>query len=330
MDAWFVWTIIFLVIALLMYAGSFFVIKEKSVVIRTNQGRYGDETKTNIIPVRSKFRQIILVPLALALITFMVSCWVIVGTNQVGIFTSMGAPYAATDNGFEFKKPWAKKTEFDGSRQFLRFCGKGNNEEDADKKEYPAVNVRIDGNAKADICGNIAWKMRATTPEERKQAISLFREYKVFERVTRNLVYANTKVVMNKVLGTQNPLIPEKNMTVAQINERTLIELRSELNGAVIIEAADISVPDYDPNTDSAIEADLAQKAKTTLAQEKERTNTAEAAANAAIDDSIADPKVLVNKCLDIAKELGYNPGLCMVSGNSGMILDGSALNKKP
>jgi hypothetical protein len=242
----------------------------------------------------------------------------------------MGAPYDATDNGFELKRPWAIKTEFDGSRQFLRFCGKGNNEEDADKKEYPAINVRIDNNAKADICGTIAWKMRATTAEERRQAIALFKEYKVFERVTRNLVYANAKVVMNEVLGNQNPLIPEKNMTVAQINKQTFTELGSELNGSVVIEAVDIAVPDYDPQTDEAIAADLAQKAKTSLAKEKEKTNVAEAAANAAIDDSIADPKVLVNKCLDIAKELGYSPGLCMVSGNSGMILDGSALNKKP
>lgn len=321
MDAWLIWAIIWLTIAAIL----FFVVSRFFAEIKT----YGHgSSQTKIYPKRA-IKRLALIPLGLFFIFLFQSTYVIVGTNQVGIFTSMGRPYDATDNGWEWKKPWAKKTEFDGARQFLRFCGDGNNDTDPDKKIYPKVSTKIDGNAKADICGVIAWQMKATTKEEKQNAINLFKDYRVFERVTTNLVYSNLKVAVAAALAKLNPLVPERNMTVAQINDNILAELRNQFNGSVVIQAADISVPDYDPQTDEAIAADLAQKAKTNLEKEKELTNAAASRANAAIVTSIQDPKVLINKCLDIAKELGYNPGLCMISG-SDVLLDGSALNKKP
>jgi len=240
----------------------------------------------------------------------------------------MNAAYTATDNGFEMKRPWAKRTEFDASRQFLRFCGDGNGEEDPDKKVYPKVHLRIDGNATADICGTVTWQMKAVTPAEKANAIALFKDYKVFERVTANLVYPNVRQILNTVLATQNPLVPEKNKSVSTINTETLSALKTEFNGSVIILAADIAPPDYDPKTDDAISADLAQKALTALAVEKKKTNEAESAANDAIKVSVQDPMILLNKCLDIAKQLNYNPGLCLM-GSGSVILPGDAFSKK-
>lgn len=320
MDAWFIWFFVWLVIAILVY----FVVSRFFKAVHTYR-RYPSQTTTY---PRRLVKKLALIPLVLAAFCLLQSTYVIVNTNQVGIFTSMGRPYDATDNGWEFKQPWAKKTEFDGARQFLRFNGDGNNEDDADKKVYRRVSTKIDGNAKADISGVIAWQMKATSEEEKKNAIQLFKDYRVFERVTNNLVYSNLKVAIGSALANLNPLIPEKNLTVAQINDKVLTELRNQFNGSIVIQAADISVPDYDAQTDEAIAADLAQKAKTSLEKEKELTNAAASRANAAIVTSIQDPQVLINKCLDIAKELGYNPGLCMMSGN--ILVDGSALNKKP
>lgn len=320
MDAWFIWFFVWLVIAILVY----FVVSRFFLEVLT----YNSHPKPTTTYPRRLVKKLALIPLVLAAFSLFQSTYVIVNTNQVGIFTSMGRPYDATDNGWEFKQPWAKKTEFDGARQFLRFNGDGNNDTDPDKKVYRRVSTKIDGNAKADISGVIAWQMKATTEEEKKNAIQLFKDYRVFERVTNNLVYSNLKVAIGSALASLNPLIPEKNLTVAQINEKILLELKNQFNGSIVIQAADISVPDYDDQTDAAIAADLAQKAKTSLEKEKELTNAAASRANAAIVTSIQDPQVLINKCLDIAKELGYNPGLCMMSGN--ILVDGSALNKKP
>jgi len=320
MDGWFVLMLVALGLVGLINLGSF---------LASETGTYKKDGKTLTYNPRRATRKAALIPVALAGFFLLMSMWVIVGTNQVGIFTSFAAPYAATDNGFELKRPWAKKTEFDGSRQFLRFCGNGNNDEDLDKRQYPGVNTKIDGNAKATLCGTIAWQMKATTDEEKQQAIELFRQYKTFERVSTNLVYPGLKVAIGKALANLNPLIAEKNMSVADINEDVLGALKTQVSGSLQVLTADIAPPDYDDDTDKAIAADLAQKAKTSLAGEKEKTNIAEAKANGAIDDSIQDPKVLVNKCLDIAKELGYNPGLCMMSSGAGIILPGDAVAKK-
>lgn len=320
MDGWFVWMLIALGVAGLVWLGSF-------AAPTTSTTKVGGKMVT--YSPRKATRKAAWIPVGIAGFFLLMSMWVIVGTNQVGIFTSFKAPYTATDNGFETKLPWAQKTEFDGSRQFLRFCDKGNNDEDLDKRVYPGVNTKIDGNAKATLCGTIAWQMKVKTDEEKQQAIELFRQFKTFERVSTNLVYPGLKVAIGSSLAELNPLVSDKNLTVAQINERVLKAMKEQVSGTLQILTADIAPPDYDEQTDAAIAADLAQKAKTSLAAEKEKTNAAEARANGAIDDSIQDPKVLINKCLDIAKELGYNPGLCMMTGNNGMILDGSALNKK-
>lgn len=245
---------------------------------------------------------------------FALSCFVIVGTNKIGIFTEAGAAYTAENNGFELKRPWGIKTEFDASKQFLRFCGTGNADEDPDKKEFPAINVKIDGNAKADVCGVIGWQMKAGTDAEKLNAIQLFKDYKQFERVTKNLVYPSTAKTLNIVLANHNPLDAAKNMSIKDMNENLLSALKPEFGNSIFILSVDVRIPDkgYDDITDNAIAESLAQKAKTQIAKEKELTNKAESAANAAIVASIQNASVLINKCLDIAKENGTNPGLCM------------------
>lgn len=252
--------------------------------------------------------------LAVGVTFFVTSCFVIVGTNKIAIFTETGAAYTAENNGFEWKRPWGIKTEFDASKQFLRFCGTGNNAEDPDDKEFPQINVKIDGNAKADVCGTIAWQMKAGTPEEKLNAIQLFKDYKQFERVTKHLVYPSVAKTLGIVLKNHNPLVEEKNMSIADMNDDLLSALKPEFGNSIFIISVDVRIPDkgYDDITDNAIAESLAQKAKTQIAKEKELTNKAESAANAAIVSSIKDESVLINKCLDIARENGTNPGLCM------------------
>lgn len=303
MDAWFIWALGFMGVFGIMQVAAFFVKKETTVTI---------DRKSHTYTPRKSVRKASFIPLAIAVFLIAMASWTIVSTNTVGIFTSAGRPYAATDNGLESKRPWAKKTELDASRQFLRFCGEGNNEEDLDKKLYPKINIKIDGNASATICGTIGWQMKATTKAEKEKAVELFKEFKSFPRVSENLVYAKTRVAIATALATQNPLVPEKNKTVATMNTDVATALRASLGDHVELQSVDLDVPAYDAKTTSAIEADLAQKALTSLAIEKEKTNAAEARANAAIVTSIQDARVLVNKCLDIAKELNRDPGLCM------------------
>lgn len=268
------------------------------------------------------------IPLFIAVVCTTIASVATISTNHVGIFTEAGRPYAITENGFQTKRPWSKVTELDGSRQFLRFCGKGNDESDPDKKLYPEIATKIDGNAKATICGVVGWQMLVKSESDKSRALMLFKDFKAFNRITDNHVYPAVKEAIHKVMKDHNPLMPDKNLSIALINERVMVELKAALGDSLVVMSSDISVPDYDEVTDRAIAEDLAQKAKTLLAVEKQKTNAAEAIANNQIVKSIQDATVLINKCLDFSKEMGYAPGLCMMSGNSG-ILPSDAFTKK-
>jgi regulator of protease activity HflC (stomatin/prohibitin superfamily) len=260
-----------------------------------------------------------------AIFLFIMSLFVVVGTNQVGIMTSFGKPQSAHSNGFHGKAPWEIKTEFDGTRQFLRFNGKGNNEEDLDKKEFPCIQVKLEGQATACLNGVVSWQMRAGTDAERKNAVELFKTYRTFERLTKNFVYSSSRVALGKVFANHNPLVEEKNQSLGQLNQLSLDELRREFDSELNIMSVDLAVPDYDEATDQSISNVQAQKAKTRLAAEEELTNAAKSKANKALQESLKDPAVNQANCIQAAKETGKEPGFCMMGGGSVIVDAGGA-----
>lgn len=264
----------------------------------------------------------------LALFLFIMSLFVVVGTNQVGIMTAFGKPQSAHSNGFHGKAPWEIKTEFDGTRQFLRFNGKGNNEEDLDRKEFPCIQVKLDGQATACLNGVISWQMKAGTEAEKKNAVELFKTYRTFDRLTKNFVYSSSRVALGKVFAVHNPLIEEKNQSLGELNRLSLDELGREFSGELNIMSVDLAVPDYDDATDKSISDVQAQKAKTRLASEEEATNAAKSKANKALQESLKDPAVNQANCIQAAKETGKEPGFCMMGGGSSVIVDAGGGSK--
>lgn len=263
----------------------------------------------------------------IAVFLFAMSCFVVVGTNKVGIMTDAGKPRNAYSNGFHLKKPWAIKTEFDGTRQFLRFDGAGNNEDTLDKKVFPCVKVKLDGQATACLSGTVAWQMKADTAQEKENAKALFKNYRTFDRLTKNFVYSTSRVAFGVVFAKHNPLVDDKNQPLSKLNSMSLDELKTEFNGELNILSVDLAVPDYDEATDKSISDVQAQKAKTRLADEEEMTNKAKAKANAALEASVQDPRVNQANCIQAAKETGKEPGYCMMGGGS-TIVDTGGSNK--
>jgi hypothetical protein len=257
---------------------------------------------------------------SVALGCFVMSLFVIVGTNKVGIMVEAGKPTEAYSNGFHLKKPWAEKAEFDGTRQFLRFGGDGNNETDLDKKVFPKIEVKLDGQAKAWISGTIAWQMRAGTEDEKKNAVELFKTYRTFERLTTNLVNASARKAIGEVFSKHNPLDSTKNQSQSELNSMALQQLQKEFDGELIIVSVDLAVPDYDDQTDAALSAMQAQKAKTSLAQEELLTNQAKAAANKALEAAGLSPLINQANCIQVAKENHNEPGYCMMIGATPII----------
>lgn len=277
--------------------------------------------------VRDVLGGIVVLVAGIAVLLFAMSIFVVVGTNKVGIMTEAGKPTNAYSNGAHFKKPWAIKTEFDGTRQFLRFDAKGNDADTLEKKVFPCIKVKLDGQSTACLSGTVAWQMKADTKAEKENAVQLFKTYRTFERLTNNFVYSTSRVAFGTVFANHNPLVDEKNQSLSQLNELSLAALKKEFSIDLNVMSVDLAVPDYDDTTDKSIADVQAQKAKTRLANEEEETNIAKAKANAALEKSVQDPRVNQANCIQAAKEMGKEPGYCMMGG-SNVIVDTGGSNK--
>lgn len=340
MDAWFVFCLIFLFLTMVALGirskakdpGAFSVERPEinSSYVRDSWDREKEKyekRREGILAFRSLMNGIFGALGSITVFCLAMSCFVIVGTNQVGIMTSFSKPQTAHSNGFAGKTPWQIKTEFDGTQQFMRFEGDGNNDEDLDKKTFPRIEVKLDGQAKAWISGTIAWQMKAGTAAEKANAVELFKTYKTFERLTKNLVNASAKKSIGEVFAHHNPLDPAKNQSLGELNKMALEQLRKEFGTGLTIVSVDLRVPDYDDQTDNAISSMQAQKAETNKAEELLKTNRAKAAANAALEASVQNPAVNVANCIQAAIQMGKEPGFCLM-GSGSVIVNSSGQQK--
>jgi hypothetical protein len=255
---------------------------------------------------------------------FTLSCFTRVGTNQIGIMNSFGRPVDALSNGVHPKSPWETKVEFDASRQFLRFQERGNGKETHSEKVFPAFKVRIANNAGAEVWGVVTWQMRADTPEEKLQAVQLYRQYRTFERLNDNYVAQSTQAVLLATFADVNPLVPDKNPSFAELSVTTERHLRELVGAQLDVISVQLTFVDYDDKTDDAIKSVQAQIAKTAEETQRQKTNEAAARAAAALGSTAQGPPpseaVLINKCLDIAQALGKEPGYCFIRGATPII----------
>lgn len=246
------------------------------------------------------------------------SSFSIVSTNKIGFVTQLGRPVDAYDNGWVWKAPWQNMPEqFDAARQFMRFDGQGNNEDDIDKKVFPCIEVKLDGQAKACVKGVISWQMKAETVEQKSNALALFKTYRSFDRLTRDFVYSSSRKALGEVFSHHNPLVETKNQSLGELNTMAMKQLVAEFNNELTITSVDLAVPDYDEKTDESISALQAQKAKTLLATEEQATNEAKNTANKKLLESLKDPSVNVANCIQAAIQLNKEPGYCLMGGGS-------------
>lgn len=258
----------------------------------------------------------ILVICALVLTAF--SSFTIVGTNKIGILTSFAKPVDAVDNGFTAHEPWVKVVEFDASRQYLRFQGKGNDKDaDDDKKEWATIPVKMEGEAKANVTVVVAWQMKASTAEQKKQAIDLYRNYKTFARLTENYVAANARSAAQKTYDRINPLVTGKNPTFAAISDTMLNEMKGLVGSEIEIISVQVTDADYDDKTDESIKAMQSEFAKTTLAEQQKITNQKVSEANAALVNALND-LILKDACIKGNTAAGLNSGSCLQPGWGG------------
>jgi regulator of protease activity HflC (stomatin/prohibitin superfamily) len=250
---------------------------------------------------RGRGKRVTIAALAVALLSFLLGCFTIVGTRQLAIVTTFGRPTGVSlNNGFHAKWPWQMTHQMDVAIQIDKYVKESNHDE--------RIMVRLGNQSTAWADVSIRWQLKQPAAPE------LFQQYKTFDNVRVNLIERNLSVALNEVFAAFNPLDPQ-NLDVSplpNLARRAADIMRKDVGGQVDI--FDINVPtiQYDQGTEDKINQLNQQRAQTSIAVESQRTAEAQAKANEILSRSISnDPNVVVQNCITAAINKGISPLGC-------------------
>jgi regulator of protease activity HflC (stomatin/prohibitin superfamily) len=232
-----------------------------------------------------------------AAIFVLLASWNPVGTQDIGIVTSFGQPVGHLSPGANFTAPWDQVTPMDEAIQVTDYEGPN------------CVQIRIADQQTACADAAIRWRINPAAAD------SLFRNYKNSTAgVTNGLITPELDNTANLVFADYDPVgllnspVPPGqpgNPTVPQLAQQVQAQLTSKVGSDVTIISLFIPKITYDQTVQARLNAVLAQKADTLVAQQAEQTATDQAAANRALAGSVSnDPMVLVSRCLDYLETL--------------------------
>ncbi|MBU4213867.1 MAG: SPFH domain-containing protein [Actinobacteria bacterium] len=232
----------------------------------------------------------------LAVVTLFFSSAVIVSTKNVGIETSFGRPVASLSNGFHLIAPWNVVTEMDAAIQTDNHVKTGDTQS--------CITVRIAHQATACVDTSIRWRI------EESAADGLFRDYRDFANVRDSLVTRDLNAALNAAFEDYDPLAIDKDgnstsPTLESLSTKVLARIQGEIGEQINVLSVIIPVIHYDDNTQSKVNALLAQVAQTRIAEQAVITAQQQALANQTLAQSVSnDPNVLVSRCMDLLSEM--------------------------
>jgi regulator of protease activity HflC (stomatin/prohibitin superfamily) len=275
---------------------------------------------------------------AFALLVFVLSCFTVVGTQNVGIPTSFGKPTGDTYSaGLHTKAPWVKVTDIDATVQPEEYKGSCKTGESGN-----GIKVKIADGGDACVWAAYRWRIN------KDQADTAFTDYRkaeggVLEGIRKALVSTNVKAALNEVFGKFDPLSGadiKPNMTPEELanlkinvvpdtkqlsaNVKASIEEKiSGLGGLIDIESVTISFVELPESTQKRINAFNAAVQDTKIATQEIATKAAQARANEKLAASLQNPAVLISKCLDglISGDITNVPGFTCFGEGSSIVL---------
>ncbi|OGL32857.1 hypothetical protein A3F64_01060 [Candidatus Saccharibacteria bacterium RIFCSPHIGHO2_12_FULL_42_8] len=229
--------------------------------------------------------------LGLTVVVFLISIVAIVGTKKVGVVTSFNRPVGTLSNGLHLKAPWQKVHELDGAIQ---------------TDSHNDTTIRLGNQSTATVRNSIRWRIKPGTADE------LYRDYRDFDKIRDSLVTRELTAALNDVFKSYDPLrsIKEKSATTeietpSELADDVAVALRKRIGDQIDVINVIIPIADYDPATQGRINAFQEEIANTRIAEQKQKTAAANAAANRKLSSSVSrDPNVLVSKCLDTLAEV--------------------------
>lgn len=242
----------------------------------------------------------------------------IVSTKNIGVVTNFGSPDYSLTNGFHWKAPWSEVTEMDGAIQ---------TDNHLKAKDDQCISVRLANQSVACVDTSIRWRIKEDA------TVSLFKDYKVFDNVRDSLVTRELTSSLNTVFADYNPLaVDDQGNLLSSISPADSAKATATMAEAIgdQIDVLNVFVPiiHFDPATQDRLDALQQQIAQTRIAEQAEKTATAQALANKQLSASVSnDPNVLVSKCYDLLGEMVSKSQLiptgfsCWPGGSSAIVV---------
>ncbi|AWB92715.1 SPFH domain-containing protein [Aeromicrobium chenweiae] len=234
---------------------------------------------------------------ALTAICLVLSTFTVVPTRDIGIVTSFGKPVGNLDNGIHAKLPWEKVKTLDGAIQTDSYL---------ERNSDGCTEIRIGNESTACVDNSIRWRIKLEAGE------TLYQDYRDMDNIRRSLVTRELTAALNEVLSdynplsqiqddTENPAGPNLNEFSRQVADR----LRAQVGDQIDVKNVIIPLIHFDKPTQGKINLYQAEVANTRIAQQREKTATAQARANEKLKSSVSNnPNVLVSQCLDTFSEM--------------------------
>lgn len=247
------------------------------------------------------------IPLGLALVFLVLSCFAVVGTRNVGVPTYFGKPTGVTyDAGLNFKPPWVNVTDIDATIQVEEYS------------TSDPISVKIGDGGESKIAVSYRWRIN---PDGADQVYADYRnsDLDITDAVRKALVSTNIKAALNEEFAKIDPLAGSNitsSMTPEQIakvklnvnpdyealNEnikKNVEEKIKDLGDLIDIQSVTVTYFQLPDTTQSRINEFNAKIQTSKNALIDVSTKTAQARGNEELAKSLQDPNVLVSKCLD-------------------------------
>ncbi|MEL4356800.1 MULTISPECIES: SPFH domain-containing protein [unclassified Luteococcus] len=227
--------------------------------------------------------------LGLGLLALAASCITLVPTQQVGIRVAFGRPVGTMQNGLHVKAPWERVVKMDGTVQIDDNLGDSRTE------------IRLGNQSVAYVQNAVRWRIKSDAADR------LYRDHKTFERIGPALQEQELSAALNEAFKDYNPLATATGdaKSLDSVAEQVKKRLTEKIGDRLVIDSVIIPKVDFDPQTQSRIDAYQTEVGNTRIAEQRKKTAQAEAAANKELAASVSkDPNVLVSKCLDQMAEM--------------------------
>lgn len=253
-----------------------------------------------------------LVPAGLGILALVFASTAVVEAKNVGVVTEFGRPVGTASPGLNFKLPWQKVTEVDGTVQTDEYKG-----------DDRCIYVRIGDGSRACVTLTNRWKI---VDDQADQIYGDYRSDDPTKSLRDAVVSTQLKAATQEVFAKYNPIAElevvegSNAKSASELSfapdydafSRAIQEAMEGRQGAELIEIKSITVSyvSLSESTQRTIDGFIKAVGETRIAAQDRSTALEQAKANEALSASVSNaPGVLQSRCLDAvltAIEKGY------------------------